>query len=72
MYYLIYIAFLRIPFRSIPGTIPVSIPEWLHSAGINDARNGNFGRALCQNSIPPDSAGMTGFLRIPEGICGAG
>jgi hypothetical protein len=31
MYYLLLIAFCRIPFQ----TIPVSILEWLHSAGIN-------------------------------------
>jgi hypothetical protein len=48
MYYLLFIAFRWILFRSIPGTIPVSIPEWLHSVGINGSRN----------SIPPDSAGF--------------
>jgi hypothetical protein len=52
LYYLSLIAFCRIPFQ----TIPVLILEWLHSAGINGARNGNFGRQNFNSA----------------GICGAG
>ena len=29
-------------------SIPVPIPEWPYSAGINSPWNGNFGRTLCQ------------------------
>ena len=50
-----------IPFRWIPGNIPVSIPECKDSTGMGNNRNGSIGRALCQFL----------FLRNPAGICGA-
>ncbi|KIK00312.1 hypothetical protein K443DRAFT_79130, partial [Laccaria amethystina LaAM-08-1] len=46
--------------------ILVSIPESGYSAGIIRHQNGKNSRPSCQISfhwIPPDSAGMTGFLQ---------
>ena len=58
MYYLLAIAFHWIPFRSIPGTILVSIPEWVYSAGLNCPRNFNLAE-------PSANFYSAGFHRIP-------
>ena len=55
---------------TIPGTIPLSIQEWLHSTGICYPRNGNIGRAPCQILFlrnPQESTGIPGFLQESVG-----
>ena len=53
-----------IPFRWIPGNIPVSIPECIDSTGTSNPRNGSIGRALCQFPFRRNH-------RNPAEICGA-
>ena len=60
----------RIPFWSIPGIIPLSIPEWLHFRGICDPQNGNFGLPLCHFKflwIPVELGHSSGFRQESVG-----
>ena len=64
--------FRCIPFLHILRNIPVPIPECPNSARMIRHRNDENGRPSCQSSFlrnPPDSAGMTGFLRELGGHC---